>query len=72
MTSRSLASGVRVAGPEHPVRVDRRDGDRRHPAVYLWAEASVMNVLFLVLVLWHESNATALRESLGEAERAYA
>ena len=43
-----------------------------HPAVYLWAEASVMNVLFLVLVLWHESNATALRESLGEAERAYA
>lgn len=43
-----------------------------HPAVYLWTEASVMNVLFLVLVLWHESNATALRESLGEAERAYA
>ncbi|OLC73045.1 MAG: hypothetical protein AUH78_14715 [Gemmatimonadetes bacterium 13_1_40CM_4_69_8] len=43
-----------------------------HPAVYLWAEASVMNVVFLVLVLRHEGNATALRESLGEAESVYA
>ena len=43
-----------------------------HPAGYLWAEASVMNVLFAVLVLWHEWNATALRESLEEAERVYA
>ncbi len=43
-----------------------------HPAIYLWAEVSVMNVLFAVLVLWHEWNATALRESLGESESVYA
>ena len=31
-----------------------------------------MNVVLLVLVLRHEGNATALRESLGEAESVYA
>lgn len=43
-----------------------------HPSIYLWTEVSVMNGIWLILVLIHEWNATALSESLGGGASAYA
>lgn len=43
-----------------------------HPSIFLWTEVSVMNGIWLILVLIHESNATALGESLGGGASAYA
>jgi len=43
-----------------------------HPSIYLWTEVSVMNAVWLILVLIHEWNATALGESLRGGANAYA
>ena len=43
-----------------------------HPAYYLWAEAAAMNVLFALLAVTHEWNATALRAALADPGGAYA
>ena len=42
------------------------------PSAYLWAEVGVMNLLLVVLLLVHESNATALGQFLESDPHAYA